>query len=184
MDALIQSWNDCIDPRANINSFYNNVWNILTASTYGLDVWGRILVVSRSVQLPIDLLYFGFSEAGMAGFNDYPFWNGADSLTSPTVVDDSTYRTMLLAKALSNVCDGSILGINKILTLLFPSPQKCYVVDIRGMQMELWFEQPLTQLQVAILTQSNIIPIPCGVQALLVANGNPPTPINKSKVVQ
>ena len=38
-----------LDPRADIDNFYNWVWNIDTAQGFGLDIWGRIIGVSREV---------------------------------------------------------------------------------------------------------------------------------------
>lgn len=47
--GLVQRWNACLDPSANITAFYDDVWNIETAIGYGLDVWGRILGTGRTV---------------------------------------------------------------------------------------------------------------------------------------
>jgi len=62
LNQLIQNMNAYIDPSANINSFYNMAWNVDTAEGWGLDVWGRIVGVSRVVQ--ISQVYLGFGEAG------------------------------------------------------------------------------------------------------------------------
>ena len=45
--SMIESFNDAIDPTANITAFYENIWNVNTANGYGLDVWGQIVGVSR-----------------------------------------------------------------------------------------------------------------------------------------
>jgi hypothetical protein len=46
---LIQNMNDYIDPRADIDNFYSFIWNVDTAQGFGLDIWGRIVNVSRSI---------------------------------------------------------------------------------------------------------------------------------------
>src|SRR4051812_42839886 len=49
LDTLVQNINESIDPTVNIDAFFDNMWNIDTAIGYGLDVWGRILGVSRTL---------------------------------------------------------------------------------------------------------------------------------------
>jgi len=43
--------------------FYDGVWNVDTAAGFGLDVWGKIVVVSRDVQIDVISTTFGFYEA-------------------------------------------------------------------------------------------------------------------------
>jgi hypothetical protein len=143
LDAIIDSFNDAIDPSADITAFYNYVWNIQTAQGYGLDVLGRIVGVSRVFNIPT----FGT-------FN----------------LSDDAFRTLIYAKALSNICDGSVRAINAILMLLFPNVGDCYVADHFDMTMQYQLAFTPTPLQSAILA-SDIMPRPAGV---LVA-AEPPT---------
>ncbi|MCW4592422.1 DUF2612 domain-containing protein, partial [Gluconacetobacter entanii] len=79
--TLIDAWNQCIDPTAEIDSFYNLIWNVQTAQGYGLDVWGRIVGISRVLTITEDL-FWGFGEAGntsAAPFGQGPFYNGSVS---------------------------------------------------------------------------------------------------------
>lgn len=62
MVALIESMNEWIDPAADFQSFYDYVWNVDTAQGFGLDDWGKIVGVSRYLQVP-ETDYFGFAEA-------------------------------------------------------------------------------------------------------------------------
>ena len=70
---------------------------------------------------------------------------------------------MLLAKAWSNICDGSIPAINHLLVMLFGSSGRCYVKDNGDMTMTYHFDFTLTALQYAILTSSGVMPKPAGV---------------------
>lgn len=121
---LIADWNDCIDPTVNIDSFYANYMDIDTAVGVGLDIWGRILGVSRTVAATPVGQYFGFNE-GQTAANDYQpfrfgvFYNGQS--LGPYTLIDSSFRILLKAKALGNIIDGSVISYNKYLTLLFPS---------------------------------------------------------------
>ena len=49
---LIENMETYIDPLTNLDAFYVNIWNIYSASGYGLDVWGRIVGVTRTIRVP------------------------------------------------------------------------------------------------------------------------------------
>jgi hypothetical protein len=70
--GLILNLFSYIDQTQNFDAFYDQVMNIETAQGYGLDVWGRIVGVQRTLQVQ-NLYWFGFAEAlpGDEGFN-YP----------------------------------------------------------------------------------------------------------------
>lgn len=167
--TLIESFNESIDQTRNLDAFYDSVWNIQTATGYGLDVWGRIVGVVRVLQVA-DVKYFGFNEAGTTGadpWNQSPFYNGGP-LTGNFVLSDSAFRQLIFAKALFNICDGTVKAINNLLMLLFPNMGNCYVEDLGGMTMTYHFSQPLTPVQSAIVFQSGVLPRPVGVLATVI----------------
>ena len=47
--SLIESFNDAVDPSSNIDNFYTWVWDVSSAQGFGLDIWGRIVGVSRTI---------------------------------------------------------------------------------------------------------------------------------------
>lgn len=49
------------------DQFYNNVWNVDTAKGFGLDIWGRIVVIGRSLQISVIDRSFGYYEAWAGG---------------------------------------------------------------------------------------------------------------------
>lgn len=123
--SAIDAW---IDPSTNYENFYNLLWNLDTAVGYGLDVWGRILVIPRTVTL-IDNQWFGFYESHDAvGFNQGPFFSGYNA-TENFVLTDDVYRLLLFAKAAFNITNGSVPAINAILMNLFPGRGNAYVLD-------------------------------------------------------
>src|ERR1700744_4103633 len=73
---LIKNMDQYIDPRANIDAFYNLVFNLDTAQGYGLDIWGKIVGLEngRVLTIPSTALDFGFAEAGVASAT--PFGGG------------------------------------------------------------------------------------------------------------
>lgn len=153
-----------VDQTVNIDAFFDSIWNVLTATGYGLDVWGRIVGVSRVVQVPSTSTFFGFQQegAGAVGFGQAPFFSGQQS-TNNTSLDDASFRTLILAKALANICDGSIQAINQLLLNLFPHLGNCFVADGLNMTMTYTFAFPLTPVQLAIVQNSGVLPRTTGV---------------------
>lgn len=165
---LIQNMQDYYDPNANFDAFYELIWNVDTAEGYGLDVWGRIVGVSRILQIPVATPYFGFTEQTEAQpFGQAPFYNG-DTVTQSYSLSDEAYRRLILAKALANITAGSIPAINQILINLFPGYGNCYVTDGLDMTMTYTFGATLSAVDYAIVTQSGVLPRPSGVAATVV----------------
>lgn len=170
LTSLIQSFFLSVEQSQNMNLFFDNVWNINTAIGHGLDVWGRIVGVSRTLQVAGTREYFGYDEATVLSARPYnvaPFYVG-DQLSTNFDLPDTSYRVLLLAKAFANVSDGSIPSINKILMSLFPGRGNCYCTDGQNMTMTYTFEFILSPVELAILSQSGVLPKPSGVAATIV----------------
>lgn len=177
--TLIQNFDQYLDQTENFDNFYDDIWNIATAKGYGLDVWGRIVGVSRVIQIPGTAEYFGFEEAGTGNVNSnpwgpggiYPFYNGVPNSNNFALSDDA-FRLLIYAKALSNISDGSIKSINQILINLFPDQGgNAFCTDGLDMTMTYTFNWKLTPVQLAIVSQTGILPKPVGVSATIVVNG-------------
>lgn len=162
IDSWITSFNAAMDQTENFDSVYELIWNLNTAQGYGLDVWGRILGVSRVVQIAGTAEFFGFEEAGAFTFNQAAFFSTVPATTNFNLADPA-YRTLLFAKAASNITDGSIPSINAILLGLFPNRGVTYVQDNGGMSLTYKFLFPLSQVEIAIVTTSGVLPEPVGV---------------------
>lgn len=163
--ALINSINDAIDPQVNIDDFYNKVWNITTAEGYGLDVWGRIVNVSRILYVPVIGKNLGFTEGGTIDFDPFgqsKFYSGS-TVSSNYALSDNAYRVLILVKALSNISKTSISVYNKILMQLFSGRGNAYVSDTGDMTARLTFEFALEPFEIAILKQSGAFANPTGV---------------------
>ena len=166
--SLLNNINQCIDPQVNLFNFYNQVWNVNTAVGYGLDLWGRIVGVSRLISTNQASTFFNFYESligtpfGPGG--NAPFLNGAVG-TGIIRLDDPTYQNLILAKALANISICSIPIMNKVLTMLFGTGVS--VVDYGSMQIQINVTGNLTPIQLAILNFSGVIPRPAGVMLTL-----------------
>ncbi len=171
INALIGAINQWIDPSENIDDFYNLIWNLDTAVGYGLDVWGRIVGVGRVLQVA-QSKYFGFDEATNLSadpFNQSPFYTG-QTLNNNFILSDDGFRTLILAKALSNICDGSIPAINQVLISLFGTSRgNVYVTNGLNMTMTYTFTFHPTPVEQAIVSQSGVLPLPAGVSVTVTA---------------
>lgn len=169
LTQLITNFFQYVNQTQNFDSFYDNIWNIDTAQGYGLDVWGRIIGVTRTLQLNTGGEFFGFEEQSITvqPFNQAPFFSG-NALTTSFQLTDSAYRVLLFAKALANISNGSIQSINQLLLNLFPGRGNCYVTDGLNMTMTYTFAFVLTSVEAAIVTQSGVLPKPTGVAATVI----------------
>ncbi len=171
---LISNMNSYLDPSTNFDDFYDFVWNVETAQGFGLDIWGRIVNVSRELTIQ-DVNYFGFNEAvpGAYPFDEAPFYDPDNTATQTYLLADPAYRTLILTKALSNISSSNALSINQLLQNLFSQRGRCYVLDLGNMALQYTFEFLLNEFEFAIMTQSNAIPRPAGVKAYLFTTDAP-----------
>lgn len=163
---LIDNFSQYIDQTINIDTLYQVLFNINTAQGVGLDVWGRIVGVSRVIATPAELS-FGFEEAGTTsavGFGQGAFFRGGTSTSNVSLSDDG-FRLLILAKALANITDCSITSINQIMLNLFPGRGDCHVVDGGNMQLTYVFNFPTTPVEKAVIQGSGVLPKPTGVFA-------------------
>ncbi len=171
LTQLVAGMNEVIDPAANFDAFYDLVWNVSTAAGWGLDVWGRIVGVGRVVQVVVTETFFGFDEAttvSAAPFGQGVFYAGAGITDSYALADDA-FRTLIYAKALSNISDGSMAAINQILRNLFPGRGNAYCTDGANMTMTYTFNFALTAVELAVVSQSGVLSKPAGIVSSIVA---------------
>jgi len=167
--SIIQSFYSSEDQSADMDMFYNLVWNVSTAVGWGLDVWGRIVGVNRYLYVQVDF-YFGMEKTGIGAsgdpFNQNPFYNGGN-LTENFALTDDVFRQLILAKAAANITNGSVAAINNILRTVFPSDVgNAYVEDNQDMTMTYKFTFVPTPVQQSILFQSGVLPAMTGVTVL------------------
>jgi hypothetical protein len=145
------------------DQFYNVVWNVDTAQGFGLDVWGRIVVIGRNIQVPVDG-YFGFSGTPQTwgAFGEESFFGGP-AATSTFTLADPAYRVLILTKALSNIARVDARSLNKVLQQLFPGRGRAWASDLGGMAMRVTFEFALEPWEFAVLTNGGVFPRPAGV---------------------
>ena len=179
INGLLSSYNDAVEPSIDILNFYNNIWNVATAVGNGLDIWGKIVGVSRYLNTNAAGYYFGFEE-GLSGttgsqpFNQAPFYVGATSTTTYALTDPQ-YRRLILVKAAFNISNNTAPSINALLRTEFStSPEgtndpygQAWVIDNLDMTFTYYLDFTPNAVQIAIINNSGVFPRPAGVQLIL-----------------
>jgi hypothetical protein len=135
--ALIQGMNENISPHADIDNFYDTIFNVTSPdiTLYGLQIWSRIVGLSQS------------------------FLNSL-----PDDFSNSDLQSLVLLKALANISISSAPAINQLLqNWLGGDNVRAYVVDTGNMTALYQFEFALTATQLLILETSGIFLRPSGV---------------------
>jgi hypothetical protein len=170
MLQLINNMNSYVDPTVNLQSFYTQIRNVLTATGYGLDVWGRIVGVPRVLNIPDvalgGALYFNESSVGIpfGPGGSAPFSSGANAMTNYRL-SDAAYQTLILVKALANISICSAPAINQMIRNLFGT-SSAFISDIGNMKMQIDI-QNISVLDFYILVYSKALPRPSGVLTYL-----------------
>lgn len=149
-----------------VDEFYDVVWNIDTASGFGLDIWGRIVGLESGRRATINTTnYLGFKTEAVSQswkpFGSGVFYDGG-AFGGEFEFQDDAFRVVILAKAFSNISDMTIPSLNRMLQQIFAGRGRCYVRDIGDMQIQYVFGFPLASWERWIF-QSAAVPGPGGV---------------------
>lgn len=167
IQQLIKNIRLYFDSESAVNEFYDKIWNIETANSYGLDVWGNIVGVSRNITADGDSKFFGFQTANdsFLPFDNAPFWNGKRATTTYRL-GDYAFRRLIMVKAMSNIARPVPQTLNQMLTYLFDG-RRCYALDLGGMRARYVFSFYLKPYEKQIVC-SDILPRPAGVKIEIV----------------
>ena len=177
----------------NVNQFFTNwekdVFNLITANTFGLNVWGKILGVPRP---SVPAVNGGIDASGVFRFANvdthrwHSIWiSGSvvptlnieyepseDAIPIPNQLGDNAYRTILLAKIRLLYSNGSVHDINDFVQRLlgYYSPangwiknENVYVQDNYNMTMTVMFNSLPSSAALSVLTTDGLSPRPAGV---------------------
>ena len=127
--ALAEGFQSRLDPSNDINLFYDKIFNIYTAEGVGLDNWGRIVAMPRTISDP-------------------------DTGQSVTLTDEY-YRLLLLYKALANISASTAKAQNALLAMLVNTgiagfPRAAYVLEVDTMVIRWVFEDFLNDMQLLV----------------------------------
>lgn len=127
--ALAAGFQKQIDPHVDVDLFYRTMFNIYTAEGVGLDNWGVILQMGRTIADP----------------------DTGETLT----LDDEYYRLLLLYKAMANISASTAEAQNFLLAMLVNTgiggfPRAAYVLEVDTMVIRWVFEDFLDPIQLAV----------------------------------
>ena len=125
-EAVTKFWED----------FNQNIFNLSTCNTFGLELWGKLLNVARPTYIDDGVVY------------EY---------------SDEQYRLVLQARVYVLTFDGSAKALNQFFKMLFPD-YPVTIVDNLDMTVDISFSvEPPSELKI-VLSDSNFLPRPSGVQ--------------------
>ena len=90
---------------------------------------------------------------------------GEIALNRDPKTNNSCMISPIMAQALFKISDCTIPAINQMLQNLFAGRGRCYVTDTGGMELRFVFEFQILPFELAMLTQSGVMPKPAGVFA-------------------
>jgi len=157
--ALVEGINLRIDPGADIDLFYEKIFNIHTAEGVGLDIWGVILGVGRFLEVVSDD-FLGYEGSNLHPFDQAPFYRRG--VTNTHRLEDVAYRRLLLFKAFANISSSDLATLNRIFNNFFPG-RNAYIFESGPMAIRYVFEFILTPYERAMFKLPFVPPRPAGV---------------------
>lgn len=146
---LVKNFRFAVSPSCDISLFYQMIFDVETAEGVGLDIWGRIVGVTRAIKVSAED-FLGFYGSLLEPFGQAPFWlNVAQS--DQYSLTDIAFRRLIMWKALANISTADAATLNKLLALLFQEAEPVYVLETGIMVIRLVVEFELKPYQRAIL---------------------------------
>lgn len=155
--ALVSGLRNMFGNAKTLVEWFNVVFNIKTATGFGLDIWGEILNQGR-------LFYY---KNPISGVTESVYLKGeqtVDGVYYSSEQIEELYRSVLFLKAMSNITNSTLASLNQMLQFYFADRGRVYVIEPDVMHIRYVFEFYVNKLEKAIFT-SNIMPKPTGVKA-------------------
>ena len=165
MRRILENFRDNLDATPFYDMLLDRIIDPRTAVSWGLDIWGRIVGVSRYLDVGTDK-FIGFEEAKDITTDTfgYAIWyNGFDASGTALYLTDDMYRKLIFAKAWANISDTSIASINGCLQMLFSDSGLIFAKDNFDRTITIIMDFTPDPSQIAIITKANVIPIAAGV---------------------
>ena len=159
--SLVELENEVIDPDVDIQAFYDNVFNPKTAVGWGLDCWGQIVGIGRTLELDGNDTILGFNGSQLQPFGEGTFYS--ENSTSFYRLSDEAYRKLIFFKASINIGDGTMKSLNYIINSLFGGNGYAGVLHVGTMRLRFLFDHYLQPYESAMLAKEDVPPKPAGV---------------------
>ena len=151
-----------------LENWYQEVFNLETASYFGLIIWSIILSHTNYVQLRsrIGSKSFGFGQyhknffESNFGLSDYIY-----------TLKTKELRQILIAQCYNLQSNGSLYDLNHIVNLAFPNHEAFVEVDYELRVLTYHFPIALSDEELSIAVHSNILQVPIGMKRKII-NGD------------
>lgn len=176
LQAEIDFWNTEVS--SFVSDWQRDVFNLKTANSFGLEVWGKILNTRRPLVSPQNYMIDNDGHLRFYNVNDeswhqiwlsglpYPTFNVQIDPDNPrfdgVLLNDEAYRRCLLAKIFLLYSNASIHDINRYLQYMFPN-KPVFIQDNFNMTMSIVFGFIPTDIELSIITFEGFSPRPAGV---------------------
>lgn len=151
--ALFNGLLDLFNNAKTLEDWYNVVFDIKTATGYGLDIWGKILNVGRS---------FTYDNNGV---QETIYLSGEQTIDGVHYSDyevEEAYRQVLLLSAMSNITNATLKSLNNLFQFYYQDRGIAYCINYGTMKIRVVYEFYVNKLEQAIFS-SSIFPKPTGV---------------------
>mgnify|MGYP000521868159 CR=1 FL=1 len=139
-------------------------YDIDNATSFELNVLGRIVGISRSFESSVNLNPSAFGKT-TSQFGGQITQFGASTLVNSQELSNEIYRILIRAKIAKNTSEATLDGIISALNYIVPSPNTI-IIDNEDMTFSVSFDTTLTEVQRFVLNTFDIIPRPQGVEFL------------------
>lgn len=153
--SLVNGLTGIFNNAQTLQDWYNVVFNLKTATGYGLDIWGLILNQSR-------LFYYTDPDSGTT---ESVYLKGSQTVDGVQYSEEQIeeiYRQVLFLKAMANITNATLASLNQMLQFYYQGRGRVYVIEYGTMEIRYVFEFYVNKLEKAIFT-SDIMPKPTGV---------------------
>lgn len=181
--ALVDGLNGLIDPRADIQLFYDRIFNPQTAEGVGLQIWARIVGLQKtglnvSAELPFGFFQYIKTDQDEIipevpqteeNFNRGPFYSVALSGSGYAELEANALRWLIFWKAQANVSGATAYELNKLLVEFVrfmrgpDAGNATFVEDTGVMQLTAYLGFQPTVFEKNILEQFGLFNRPAGV---------------------
>ncbi len=125
-----------------VDTFYNDVLNIDTATTWGLDQWAKRV---------------GIMTGRTISINPSPDDPNYSNLTPRTyTLNNEQLRMLILLRAFTNISRPTISNINKALSVVFAGRGRAYAQDIGNMSQRVVVNFPTQDWEIALLNSEHM----------------------------
>ena len=161
INDIINNFWDCINPENDIKNIYDKIINLNTAVGFGLDIWGRIVAISREfISVELKNKYLGFDPQGIHHtridtLDNAPFYQKIDG---KVLLSDEGYRFYILIKALINISNSSLYNLNSMLNMLFGDNKNIMIIHTDTMALRLLILSEVPEVARNALLRMNWLP--------------------------